>query len=182
MIWIGRRYAAAAVCCPIGLFMCYGDVPAPEKLNMLLCCTSGDNFLWEVLSMPMELLIGFLIGAVLAGVISGSIFFKRGIEYRKAQAENAIGSAEKEAERIIEAANEEADIVLSSLKTLLLCNQNCLLCSNLRNNFICGGDFFHDHSPQVPFRPPGDKQLITRIFLSLFFFFPESHHSSSSYP
>ncbi|MBQ8978141.1 MAG: ribonuclease Y [Oscillospiraceae bacterium] len=59
--------------------------------------------------MPMELLIGFLIGAVLAGVISGSIFFKRGIEYRKAQAENAIGSAEKEAERIIEAANEEAD-------------------------------------------------------------------------
>ena len=37
------------------------------------------------------------------------MYKRQGIKYRKSQAEAAIGSAEKEAERIIEAAKEEAD-------------------------------------------------------------------------
>ncbi|MGN0666470.1 MAG: ribonuclease Y [Huintestinicola sp.] len=46
---------------------------------------------------------------VVAAAISGFICFKAGISYRKSQAESAIGSAEKEAERILEVAREEAD-------------------------------------------------------------------------
>ncbi len=58
--------------------------------------------------MGLEIIIGiiaFLVGAI----ISGAILFKVGINYRKQQAENAIGSAEKEAERIVEDAKKEAD-------------------------------------------------------------------------
>ncbi|MBQ5332816.1 MAG: ribonuclease Y [Oscillospiraceae bacterium] len=51
----------------------------------------------------------YVIIFVAAAAISGFICFKAGINYRKSQAESAIGSAEKEAERIIEAAKEEAD-------------------------------------------------------------------------
>ena len=56
----------------------------------------------------MEITIGiiaFLVGAI----IGGAILFKVGINYRKQQAENAIGSAEKEAERIVEDAKKEAE-------------------------------------------------------------------------
>jgi ribonuclease Y len=49
--------------------------------------------------------ITFVVGAS----ISGFIMFKIGINYRKQQAEAAIGSAEKEAERIIEDAKKEAE-------------------------------------------------------------------------
>ena len=50
-------------------------------------------------------IIAFIVGAG----ISGFILFKVGINYRKQQAESAIGSAEKEAERIIEDAKKEAE-------------------------------------------------------------------------
>ena len=46
---------------------------------------------------------------VATAAVAGFVFFREGIKYRKSQAEAAIGSAEKEAERIIEAAKEEAD-------------------------------------------------------------------------
>ena len=49
--------------------------------------------------------IAFVVGAAL----SGFILFKLGVSYRKQQAEAAIGSAEKEAERIVEDAKKEAD-------------------------------------------------------------------------
>lgn len=49
--------------------------------------------------------LSFVVGAVPAGFI----LFKKGIAYRKQQAESAIGSAEKEAERIIDDARKEAD-------------------------------------------------------------------------
>ena len=51
----------------------------------------------------------YVVIFVVAAAVSGFICFKAGINYRKSQAESAIGSAEKEAERIIEAAKEEAD-------------------------------------------------------------------------
>lgn len=44
-----------------------------------------------------------------SGLISGFIAFKRGVIYRKRTAEAAIGSAEKEAERIVEEARKSAD-------------------------------------------------------------------------
>lgn len=50
-------------------------------------------------------LIAFIVGAVIAGII----LFNVGVNYRKKQAESAIGSAEKEAERIIEDAKKEAE-------------------------------------------------------------------------
>ena len=50
-------------------------------------------------------IIAFIVGAG----ISGFILFKVGVNYRKQQAESAIGSAEKEAERIIEDAKKEAE-------------------------------------------------------------------------
>ena len=50
-------------------------------------------------------IIAFIVGAG----ISGFILFKVGINYRKQQAEAAIGSAEKEAERIIDDAKKEAE-------------------------------------------------------------------------
>ncbi|MCM1522961.1 MAG: ribonuclease Y [Ruminococcus sp.] len=50
-----------------------------------------------------------IIGVVAAAAVAGFVCFRLGIFYRKSQAESTIGSAEKEAERIIEAAKEEAD-------------------------------------------------------------------------
>lgn len=49
--------------------------------------------------------IAFIIGAV----ISGFILFKMGIKYRRKTAEAAIGSAETEAQRIVEDAKKEAE-------------------------------------------------------------------------
>lgn len=49
--------------------------------------------------------IAFIIGAV----ISGFILFKMGIKYRRRTAEVAIGSAETEAQRIVEDAKKEAE-------------------------------------------------------------------------
>lgn len=49
-------------------------------------------------------IICFIIGAALAGYIS----FKKGIAYRQKHAEALIGSAEREAERILEDANKDA--------------------------------------------------------------------------
>ncbi len=57
----------------------------------------------------MPTIIAAVIAFVVAAAVSGFIFFRVGIAYRKAQAEAAVGSAEKEAERIIEAAREEAE-------------------------------------------------------------------------
>ena len=50
-----------------------------------------------------------VLAAIVGAVPSGFILFKKGIAYRKQQAEATIGSAEKEAERIIEDASKEAD-------------------------------------------------------------------------
>ncbi len=62
----------------------------------------------EVNRLVTTIIVGIIAFVVGAG-ISGFILFKVGINYRKQQAESAIGSAEKEAERIIEDAKKEAD-------------------------------------------------------------------------
>lgn len=49
------------------------------------------------------------LAAVVGAIISGFIMFNKGIAYRKQQAEATIGSAEKEAERIVEDAAKEAE-------------------------------------------------------------------------
>ena len=54
-------------------------------------------------------IIAAIVAFVVGAGISGFILFKVGINYRKQQAESAIGSAEKEAERIIEDAKKEAE-------------------------------------------------------------------------
>ena len=50
-------------------------------------------------------IVTFVVGAAL----SGFVFFNIGVKHRKQQAESAIGSAEKEAARIIEDAKKEAE-------------------------------------------------------------------------
>lgn len=50
-----------------------------------------------------------ILSAVIVAVPTGFILFKKGIAYRKQQAEASIGSAEKEAERILDAAKQEAE-------------------------------------------------------------------------
>lgn len=57
----------------------------------------------------MTTVIIAVIAGIAAAAVSGLIFFRVGVSYRKAQAEAAIGSAEKEAERILEVAREEAE-------------------------------------------------------------------------
>lgn len=54
-------------------------------------------------------IILIIIALVLGAFVSGMIMFKKGIAYRQAQAEAAIGSAEKEAERIVAAAKKTAE-------------------------------------------------------------------------
>ncbi len=49
--------------------------------------------------------VAFIVGAA----IGGAILFKMGISYRRKNAEAAIGSAEKEAERIVEEAKKKAE-------------------------------------------------------------------------
>lgn len=58
---------------------------------------------------PILVTILIIIALAAGAVVSGMIMFKKGIAYRKAQAEAAIGSAEKEAERIISAAKKTAE-------------------------------------------------------------------------
>ncbi|MBQ6633296.1 MAG: ribonuclease Y [Ruminococcus sp.] len=50
-----------------------------------------------------------VVALVLGAVISGFICFKQGIGYRKRTAEAQIGSAEKEAERIVDTAKKDAE-------------------------------------------------------------------------
>ena len=50
-----------------------------------------------------------VIAFVVAAVIFGFIFFKLGIKYRKKTAEATLGSAEKEAERILDEAKKDAE-------------------------------------------------------------------------
>lgn len=60
--------------------------------------------------MPVTILYILWIVIFIAGaVVSGYVCFKKGIDYRKRQAEAAMGSAEKEAERILENASKEAE-------------------------------------------------------------------------
>ncbi|MCI5816395.1 ribonuclease Y [Ruminococcus sp.] len=57
-------------------------------------------------------MITVLVGVaalIVGAAISGFIFFKQGIAYRRREAETLIGSAEKEAERILEDAGKDAD-------------------------------------------------------------------------
>lgn len=59
-----------------------------------------------------ETMITVLAGVaalIVGAAISGFIFFKQGIAYRRREAESVIGSAEKEAERILEDAGKDAD-------------------------------------------------------------------------
>ena len=59
-----------------------------------------------------ETMITVLVGVaalIVGAAISGFIFFKQGIAYRRREAESVIGSAEKEAERILEDAGKDAD-------------------------------------------------------------------------
>ncbi len=59
-----------------------------------------------------ETMITMLTGVaalIVGAAISGFIFFKQGIAYRRREAESVIGSAEKEAERILEDAGKDAD-------------------------------------------------------------------------
>ena len=58
-----------------------------------------------------ETMITVLVGVaalIVGAAISGFIFFKQGIAYRRREAETLIGSAEKEAERILEDAGKDA--------------------------------------------------------------------------
>lgn len=50
-----------------------------------------------------------VVALILGAAVSGFICFKQGISYRKKTAEAAMGSAEKEAERIVEDAKEKAE-------------------------------------------------------------------------
>ena len=54
-------------------------------------------------------ILAAIVSAVISAVIAGVTLFKVGVNYRKQQAEAAIGSAEKEAERIVEDAKKEAE-------------------------------------------------------------------------
>lgn len=57
----------------------------------------------------MELLPAILLciaALIIGAVISGYIMFKRGIDHRKKIAEAQIGSAEQEAERIVDEARK----------------------------------------------------------------------------
>ena len=59
-----------------------------------------------------ETMITVLTGVaalIVGAALSGFIFFKQGIAYRRREAESVIGSAEKEAERILEDAGKDAD-------------------------------------------------------------------------
>lgn len=59
-----------------------------------------------------ETMITVLTGVaalIVGAAISGFIFFKQGIAYRRREAESVIGSAEKEAKRILEDAGKDAD-------------------------------------------------------------------------
>ena len=59
-----------------------------------------------------ETMITVLTGVaalIVGAAISGFVFFKQGIAYRRREAESVIGSAEKEAERILEDAGKDAD-------------------------------------------------------------------------
>lgn len=53
-------------------------------------------------------LVSLIVGAVASGLIVNQKSFNRGVEYRKKQAETLIGSAEKEANKIIEDAKIDA--------------------------------------------------------------------------
>ena len=50
-----------------------------------------------------------VVALVLGAGVSGFICFKQGISYRKKTAEAAVGSAEKEAERIVDDRGERRD-------------------------------------------------------------------------
>ena len=54
-------------------------------------------------------IIAAIIALVVGAAVSGVILFNVGVKHRKQQAEAAIGSAEKEAERIVEDAKKEAE-------------------------------------------------------------------------
>lgn len=58
---------------------------------------------------PVYVIILCALAVLVGAIISGFIMFNKGIAYRKQQAESAIGSAEKEAERIVEDAAKEAE-------------------------------------------------------------------------
>lgn len=54
-------------------------------------------------------LVSLIVGAVVSGLIINQKAFNKGVEYRKNQAETMIGSAEKEASKIIEDAKVDAE-------------------------------------------------------------------------
>lgn len=56
----------------------------------------------------ISLLVGLIIGLVVAGIAS-YIFFKRGVDHRKKVAETEIGSAEQEAKKIVSDAQKVAE-------------------------------------------------------------------------
>lgn len=59
----------------------------------------------------MEIVIAIVIFALIAVILTGIVSFKLGINNRKKTAEQVIGSAELEAKRILEDANNKADTV-----------------------------------------------------------------------
>lgn len=87
--------------------------------------------------MSIEIAVLLIVVALVAGAaVSGLISFKQGIRYRQRTAEAAMGSAEKEAERIVEDAKKTAE----TLKKKLLSKQRTKYISpgrkprkNLRN-------------------------------------------------
>lgn len=58
---------------------------------------------------PVYVILLCVLAFILGAAIAAFVAFKKGIAYRKQQAESAIGSAEKEAERIVEDAMKEAE-------------------------------------------------------------------------
>lgn len=60
--------------------------------------------------MGIEIAVLLIVVALVVGAaVSGFISFKQGIRYRQRTAEAAMGSAEKEAERIVEDAKKTAE-------------------------------------------------------------------------
>lgn len=63
----------------------------------------------EVLDLSPAVIIAAIVAFVVGGGVFGTVMFFAGVKHRRQQAESAIGSAEKEAERIVDEAKKEAE-------------------------------------------------------------------------
>lgn len=74
-----------------------------------LCAVPCIKRRYKKVPTSTTVIIAAIIAFVVGAAVSGVILFNVGVKHRKQQAEAAIGSAEKEAERIVEDAKKEAE-------------------------------------------------------------------------